>query len=209
MRTQWMKCKICSQKFLEKDYINHLRTNHSAQNYSGNNKTLTTDDSGALITIEDYASLHGEPSSSASHERNYHDSNKVKNENAENVFQKIAQMINEPFKRVQQSKKIKCRYCHKFIEKDKISDHGKLFHPDKISSKFRQKGQSLPPEYKKENKGETDIAPEGKLGNMAEAFKQAFNENRYGAKGMHHRHEWDGKFGSTPLHDDYDDEADS
>jgi len=209
MRARWKKCKICNQRFHENDYANHLRVIHSIQNHSDNNKTLTTDDSGTLISIEDYASLHGEPSSSASDDRNYHDLNKSKNENTENVFQKIAQMVNEPFIRKKQSKKIKCRYCNRFIEKDQINKHDKIYHPDKISLKNRQEKHSIPPKHKKNNKSETDIEPEGKLGNMAEAFKQAFDETRYGAKGMHHRHESDGKFGSTPLHDDYEDESDS
>jgi hypothetical protein len=208
------KCQKCNQWFLEKDYFIHTRTHYSAKNYSSDEKILTTDDSGVLISIEDYASLHGEVSSSASHERDYYDANIVKNKNTESVFQKIAQMASEPIKKIQpfrkiKSKKLKCRYCNKFIEKDKINEHNNLYHPNEMPSKNTQEIHSLLPKHKKKNKNEPDIAPEGKLGNMAEAFKQAFNETRYGAKGMHHRHEWDGKFGSTPLHDDYDDESDS
>lgn len=209
MKTRSIQCKKCSQWFLEKDYANHLRTHHPVQNYSNNEKILTTDDSGVLISIEDYASLHGEPSSPAAYERNYYDSNKTKNKNTENVFQKIARMANKPFKRVQEPKKIKCRYCNKFVEKDKIREHDKLYHLDEIPLKYIQEKQPFLPKHKEKNESESDIAPEGKLGNMAEAFKQAFNETRYGAKGMHHRHEWDGKFGSTPLHDDYNDESES
>ena len=52
--------------------------------------------------------------------------------------------------------------------------------------------------------------PENQEGNVAEAFRQAFDEKRDGSKGFGHmRREWDGKFGSFPLHDDYNDESDS
>jgi hypothetical protein len=45
---------------------------------------------------------------------------------------------------------------------------------------------------------------------VREAFRQAFDEPRDGSKGLGHmEREWDGKFGSFPLHDDYDDESDS
>jgi hypothetical protein len=53
------------------------------------------------------------------------------------------------------------------------------------------------------------LAPEGEEGNIAEKLKQALSESRYGGKGMHHFHEPDGKFGSTPSYDDYGEDSDS
>ena len=56
----------------------------------------------------------------------------------------------------------------------------------------------------------SDIVPDGQEGNIAEAFRQAFDEKRDGSKGLGHmRRESDGKFGSFPLHDDYSDESKS
>ena len=118
-------------------------------------------------------------------------------------------MPNSQPKKAKQPLKIECRYCKKIVKKNKINEHNSLYHPDKLPASHKQDRNSLLPKHKKKHDGDVDIEPEGKLGNIAEAFKQAFNEIRYGAKGMHHRHEWDGKFGSTPLHDDYDDESDS
>ena len=52
------------------------------------------------------------------------------------------------------------------------------------------------------------LVPEGQEGNMGEAFRQAFNEKRDGSKDFaHFRRQWDGKYGSHPLHDDYSDES--
>lgn len=46
--------------------------------------------------------------------------------------------------------------------------------------------------------------------NVAEAFHQAFDEKMDGGKGLGHmQREWDGKFGSLPLYDNYDDESGS
>lgn len=173
------------------------------EDHSKHEKTFTTDDSGVLISIEEYASLHGETSNS--HERNYFDRDKTKNGDTESVFQKIVKVAKEPLKRVQKPQKIECRYCHKFVKRSKIGIHNQLHHPDKLPANYKLEKNPIPPKVKKKS----DIEPEGELGNMADAFRQAFNETRYGAKGMHHRREWDGKFGSTPLHDDYNDESGS
>ncbi len=45
---------------------------------------------------------------------------------------------------------------------------------------------------------------------IPESFIQSFDESRDGSKGLGHlAREWDGKFGSYPLHDNYDDESTS
>lgn len=204
-----IQCEKCKHWFLKKDYDNHLSKCYSTQFESNKEKILTTDDSGVLITIEDYAKLRGALSESEQSGRNYYDSNM--RTTSGNDFKKIAQMSNKPPAPPQKNKQplIECRFCDKFIEKEKIGEHNKLCHPDKLAEIYKQDKYISKLKHKKENQEDTDLAPEGKLGNIAEALKQALNEFRYGAKGMHHRHEWDGKFGSTPLHDDYGDESDS
>jgi|GEM_PF-5813529 len=55
-----------------------------------------------------------------------------------------------------------------------------------------------------------ELFPENQEGNVAEAFRQAFDEKSDGSKGLgHFRREWDGKFGSYPLHDDDSGEKDN
>ncbi len=167
-------------------------------------RTLTTDDSGTIISMEEYASLHGETYS--------------KNENRLlNIKKSIPLESRKTFKEIANLKeqhlpkqtKIRCIYCQKFIEKEKIKEHNNHAHPNEILFSPKRKLRSTNVNKQLKIKPDDFLAPEGKEGNIAEKLKQALDEARYGGKGMHHRHESDGKFGSTPLHDDYGDESDS
>lgn len=197
------ECPYCKESVLEEHYIQHLLSHlinaPESSKTSDNELVLTYDESGRIISLREFAKEYGDLSDE-SYDRylNIHSNLKVE---SSNVFQKIANMEEKPENKPKQPLKIECRHCHKFIEKSKINDHNRSMHPK--HNKTQQRKQN-----KKED-SQPNIAPEGEFGNMAEAFWQAMDEKRYGAKGMHHRHEWDGKFGSTPLHDDYSDEADS
>jgi hypothetical protein len=214
MSLLWKRCPFCKRYILESHLINHVRVAHikttqDSKKFSFEDKILTTDDSGRIISLEEYAEIHGEVVNDRDRERRLLNIKPTKKDAQKNIFQEISQIEEKPQPRFNLPLKIECRYCHKFIEKNKIREHNILKHLDELPIKHRQEKKHPLPKLKKKKGGEPDIAPEGEQGNMAEAFKQAFNETRYGAKGMHHRHEWDGKFGSTPLHDDYDDESDS
>jgi hypothetical protein len=168
---------------------------------------LTTDDSGRVISLTDYASLHGENNSDGTGNR---DRIKSVPRKPSNLFQVIAN-LKEKYTPVISSRqpKIKCRYCQKFIEREKIKEHNNQAHPNEtpFTPKYEVGAKRFEAQFKA--KRDDFFAPEGQEGNIAEKLKQALDESRYGGKGMHHRHESDGKFGSTPLHDDYGDESDS
>lgn len=206
MENRWVQCTHCKRWVIKKDYSDHVLRLHIPQNQGDKEKSLTTDDSGRLISLEDYAELHGEKINNVNKERDYHDGNNINLEKQTGIFQKIAS-IKELFKK--KPLKVECRYCHKLVKRIKIKQHIHIHHSDILHVENKQSKKQIPLRREKQKDSDPSIAPEGQLGNVAEAFKQAFNETRYGAKGMHHRHETDGKFGSTPLHDDYSDEADS
>lgn len=203
MENRWVQCTHCKRWVIKKDYSDHIMRLHIPQNQGEKENFLTTDDSGRLISLEDYAELHG---GKINKERDYHDGNNINLEKQTSIFQKIAD-IKETKKK--KPLRVECRYCHKLVKRIKIKQHVHVHHSDKLNVENKQSKKQITLKREKQKESESSIAPKGQLGNMAEAFKQAFNETRYGAKGMHHRHETDGKFGSTPLHDDYNDEADS
>lgn len=166
---------------------------------------FTTDDSGKVISLEEYASLHGEDNS-VNWDKIVNTKKPLPKEHR-NLFQEIANLKESLPQRA--SSKIRCIYCQKFIEKDKIKEHNNQAHPNEILFSPKNKTRIKNLGAKRKSEPHNFLAPEGQEGNIAEKLRQALDESRYGGKGMHHRHESDGTFGSTPLHDDYGDESDS
>lgn len=207
------KCPYCDKRLFGSDYTSHILKNHIekvANSISTNpSDLLTTDDSGIVIRMSEFADLHGEARIDFDWDKRYRNFKSALNMQGEKSFQKIAQSKEVHLPPSKQSLKIECRYCHKIIEKDKIKEHNALKHFDDLPSNSKPSYRKVQkPKEKDAETNDVTFAPEGEEGNIAEKLKQALDEPRYGAKGMHHRHEWDGKFGSTPLHDDYGDESD-
>jgi len=103
---------------------------------------------------------------------------------------------------------VQCPYCHSPVRRDRLRKHvakrcPKTVNPQMSRTKGRKPGVTVGDVQKtgRETKGERT---------KLEALRQSDHESRFGEKyvGQSHR-EWDGKFGSIPLHDDYGDEADA
>lgn len=207
MNFPWKICPFCHKYVIESQYVGHVKAVHISPS-AENDKILTTDDSGKIISLKEYAEIHGDVRSSEISEKRGINIKPFRQGHQENIFQKIAHIKEKHQPRHKGPLKIECRYCHQFIEKDKIGKHNLLKHPHELPVETGQQKRLLRPNSKEDN-DDVILVPEGEEGNIAEKLKQALDESRYGFKGMHHRHEWDGKFGSTPLHDDYSDESDS
>jgi hypothetical protein len=138
-----------------------------------------------------------------------------KPEPQENIFAEIANMpkpkskFKPRFKGRKRSKKIKCLYCNSIVNEKNIERHIRKVHPGEQPLSSATKKAELQNRRGRNSKSDRPhLVPEGQEGNMGEAFRQAFNEKRDGSKDFaHFRRQWDGKYGSHPLHDDYSDES--
>ena len=101
-----------------------------------------------------------------------------------------------------------CPYCHCAVRRDRLQKH--------VASRCPKRAMPQAPRGKGTKPGMTDrdVQKTSRETNgertKLEALRQSDYESRFGEKyvGQSHR-EWDGKFGSIPLHDDYGDEADA
>jgi len=163
-----------------------------------------TDNSGKVISLADYVMLHGDPPV------NYENLPPMPTNRLipkTNIFKHIANSKDTVKPKSRKNKKVKCKFCQLYIYRDEIREHNLLNHPNES---HLEHNPALTAKKGKGNFSDNQpLAPAGQEGNIAEKLKQALDESRYGGKGMHIRHEGDGKFGSTPLHDDYGDESDS
>ena len=97
---------------------------------------------------------------------------------------------------VNESGWVTCPVCHGNVTSKRLKKHLNKVHG---ASSETDKPKPVTPVQRK---NQEDIVPE--------SLYQDLSEKRDGSKGLGHmRREWDGKFGSFPLHDDYNDESDS
>jgi hypothetical protein len=110
---------------------------------------------------------------------------------------------------------VACPHCTAQVKSTKLQKHIAKVHPKTLlrSQQVAKKVKTIP---NRKRKAPTQSSTKAGLGqeegriNSLEAFRQSFDEQRDGSKGLGHmRRESNGRFGSYPLHDDYSDEADA
>jgi len=105
-----------------------------------------------------------------------------------------------------------CPYCPAKVNPAKMKKHITKMHPSKLplynkAQKRQQQAQKGKSELRRDKPG---LGWKEEQVDALEALRQSFDEKRDGSKGLGHmRREGDGKFGSFPLHDDYNDESDA
>lgn len=105
-----------------------------------------------------------------------------------------------------------CPYCKNSVRSDRLEKHISKKCSTKRKSEFQvNKPKSLQTKSGTQPKGISGIGPViSKASIDEEALRQSFDEPIDGGKYLGQmRREWDGKFGSLPLYDDYEDEADA
>ena len=221
-----IKCPECNDEFRLEVLDEHLNQAHGLSNLRSQKDSpkevgdqpspeprWTTDDSGVVISMEQKAKWYGDTHSSE--ERNKRLANVTLNKKRkpqENTYVEIAKMKETRPKSIfpkSKNYKVKCAYCGAIVFERNIKKHLKKVHPDKILSEKKTKSKKNNKSKRKIPKSDRPhLVPEGQEGNVGEAFRQAFNEQRDGSRDFaHFRRQWDGKFGSHPLHDDYSDES--
>lgn len=103
-----------------------------------------------------------------------------------------------------------CPHCKCSVRSDRLQGH--ILQKCSVGRKLKSQANKSP-RIKQRAKVEASpsIDPETQKTSLEEeALRQSFDEPIYGGKYLGHmRREWDGKFGSLPLYDDYEDEADA
>lgn len=93
---------------------------------------------------------------------------------------------------------VPCPHCQVQVRTDRLQRHLRKVHRSKVKKKLAP--QRIP------KMGQ--IALSDRQGLASETLYQSFYETRDGSKGLGHmRRDFDGAFGSYPLHDDFDDES--
>lgn len=111
----------------------------------------------------------------------------------------------EEFASFQLNKKllVDCPVCKVKVSSKRLNKHLNKVHN-------ASKKEILNSSGKKVTHNDLPLTTEDKANVLPESFYQDLDEKRDGSKGLGHmRREWDGKFGSFPLHDDYSDESNS
>lgn len=96
---------------------------------------------------------------------------------------------------------VQCQFCSAFLRPDRIEKHNRRVHKSQTKQSFQK------PKQQKDTSKTEDL--EGPQKNTdSEAVIQSDRETLFGDKYVgQYRREFDGKFGSIPLYDDYGDEA--
>ena len=231
MKIELVDCPKCNARVRKDRIEKHLRKVHglsSEQRSEIHSKPTTktgsrwtTDDSGVVITIEQWAKLHGEINTRDRLDKRLANvSLKKKPRKRASNFERIDDIPNRkvvpPNSRTRKKDKNtprralkKCEYCSASVRVDRMKKHLQKVHG--VSSQAPKKLQGGKNKYHKANSSKHDhpyLAPEGQDGNIAAAFYDAFRESQDGSKGLGHmRRGANGQFGSYPLHDNYDDES--
>ena len=107
---------------------------------------------------------------------------------------------------------VQCPHCKSPVRSDRLEKHIRTTCPARRMAK--SESSKLSASHAKlvaQQESVSNTSPTtGKTGIEEEALRQSLDEQIYGGKYLGHmRREWDGKFGSLPLYDDYEDEADA
>lgn len=96
---------------------------------------------------------------------------------------------------------VKCQFCSAFLKPANMEKHNRRLHRSQLKPSLHK------PKQAKSASTKQDLSP-AERDTRAESVYQSDYEARFGGKYVgQYRREFDGKFGSTPLHDDYGDEA--
>ena len=107
---------------------------------------------------------------------------------------------------------VECGVCHVAVRADRLDKHMWKVHRTGKSSVAppTATGRSKPPPSRSERRDERVSQPPERPVYPEQSLRQSDHESMDGSKYMGFMsREWDGKFGSFPLHDSFDDEADA